>query len=153
MVTRGFGPGANGPLLLAGPADAVASADPSGVAFDERAGRSRAQRRHARCAWSRPTSAPQAQATTDLVHRLRDELPPGVMVGGTGAALVDQSELVAGRLPLFIGGVLVMSFLLLLCAFRSPLIALKAGAMNLLSVGAAYGVIALFAAGRLLRRR
>ena len=94
-----------------------------------------------------PTSAPQAQATTDLVHRLRDELPPGVMVGGTGAALVDQSELVAGRLPLFIGGVLVMSFLLLLCAFRSPLIALKAGAMNLLSVGAAYGVIALFAQG------
>ena len=81
------------------------------------------------------------------MQRLRDELPRGVMVGGTGAALADQSALVAGRLPLFIGGVVVLSFLLLLCAFRSPLIALKAGAMNLLSVGAAYGVIALFAQG------
>ena len=145
MVTRGFGPGANGPLLLAGPADAVASADPSGVAFTSAPVVSREGDTALRVVT--PISAPQAQATTDLVHRLRDELPPGVMVGGTGAALVDQSELVAGRLPLFIGGVLVMSFLLLLCAFRSPLIALKAGAMNLLSVGAAYGVIALFAQG------
>jgi RND superfamily putative drug exporter len=54
---------------------------------------------------------------------------------------------VAARLPLFIAGVVGLSFLLLLAAFRSPLIALKAGVMNLLSVGAAYGVIALFAQG------
>jgi RND superfamily putative drug exporter len=92
-----------------------------------------------------PTTSPQSSETTALVERLREEA--GVMVGGTGAALADQSALVAGRLPLFIGGVVVLSFLLLLCAFRSPLIALKAGAMNLLSVGAAYGVIALFASG------
>ena len=69
------------------------------------------------------------------------------MVGGTTAAFVDQSELVAARLPLFIAGVVGLSFLLLLAAFRSPLIALKAGVMNLLSVGAAYGVISLFAQG------
>ena len=60
---------------------------------------------------------------------------------------MDQSALVARRLPLFIAGVVGLSFLLLLSAFRSPLIALKAGVMNLLSVGAAYGVMALFAGG------
>jgi RND superfamily putative drug exporter len=95
-----------------------------------------------------PTTSPQSAETTALVTRLRDEvLPPAVMVGGTAAALADQSALVAGRLPLFVAGVVTLSFLLLLCAFRSPLIALKAGAMNLLSVAAAYGVIALFASG------
>jgi RND superfamily putative drug exporter len=63
------------------------------------------------------------------------------------ASFVDQSEYVGGRIPLFIGGVVVLSFLLLLLAFRAPLIALKAGVMNLLSVGAAYGVVALAAEG------
>jgi putative drug exporter of the RND superfamily len=145
MVARGFGPGANGPLLLAGPAAAVAQAQPRGVAFTSEPVVSRSGETALRMVT--PTTAPQAQATTDLVHRLRDELPDGVMIGGTAAALADQSSLVADRLPLFIGGVVVLSFLLLLCAFRSPLIALKAGAMNLLSVGAAYGVIALFAQG------
>ena len=94
-----------------------------------------------------PTTTPQAEETSELVTRLRDELPSQVMVGGTTAAFVDQSELVAARLPLFIAGVVGLSFLLLLAAFRSPLIALKAGVMNLLSVGAAYGVISLFAQG------
>jgi RND superfamily putative drug exporter len=60
---------------------------------------------------------------------------------------VDQSDYVAGRIPLFIAGVVLLSFLLLLLAFRAPLIALKAGVMNLLSVGAAYGVVALAAEG------
>ena len=53
----------------------------------------------------------------------------------------------AGRIPLFIAGVVLLPFLLLLLAFRAPLIALKAGVMNLLSVGAAYGVVALAAEG------
>ena len=51
------------------------------------------------------------------------------------------------RLPVFIAGVLGLSFLLLLVAFRAPVLALKAGLMNLLSVGAAYGVVALVAEG------
>src|SRR5262249_49979769 len=71
----------------------------------------------------------------------------GAQVGGAGAGFVDQSELVSGRLPLFIAGVVGLSFLLLLVAFRSPLIAVKAAVMNLLSVGAAYGVISLAADG------
>ena len=144
LVSRGFGPGANGPLVLAGPAEAVERVDVPGLFVSDpqvsASGESALR-------ILTPSTAPQAQATTDLVHRLRDELPEGVMVGGTAAALADQSELVAGRLPLFIAGVVSVSFLLLLYAFRSPLIALKAGAMNLLSVGAAYGVIALFAQG------
>jgi RND superfamily putative drug exporter len=68
-------------------------------------------------------------------------------VGGLTSAFVDQSDYVADRIPLFIGGVVVLSFLLLLAAFRAPLIAVKAGVMNLFSVGAAYGVVALAAEG------
>ena len=102
-----------------------------------------------------PRSSPQSDATTKLVKRLRADVVPGALtgtgvtvhVGGTTAAFVDQSDLVSRRLPLFIAGVIGMSFLLLLSAFRSPLIAAKAGLMNLLSVGAAYGVMALFAGG------
>ena len=149
MISRGFGPGANGPLL-------VASTDPDqleqatntireteGVAFVSQPQRNEAN--DAALITVVPTKAPQESA--DLVHRLRDELPATVMVGGTTAAFVDQSDLVSARLPLFIAGVVGLSFLLLLAAFRSPLIALKAGVMNLLSVGAAYGVISLFAQG------
>ena len=68
-------------------------------------------------------------------------------VGGTTASFVDQSDVTADRLPLFIGGVVVLSFLLLHVAFRSSLVALKAGVMNLLSIGAAYGVVAYVAEG------
>jgi putative drug exporter of the RND superfamily len=71
----------------------------------------------------------------------------GVNVGGTTARVIDQSDYLAGRIPVFIGGVLLLSFLLLLVAFRAPLIALKAGVMNLLSLVAAYGVVALAAEG------
>jgi putative drug exporter of the RND superfamily len=151
MLSRGFGPGSNGPLL-------VASTDPQaleqttptireteGVAFVSEPQRNRAG--DAALMTVVPTTSPQADETTDLVHRLRGELPSKVMVGGTTAAFVDQSELVSARLPLFIAGVVGLSFLLLLAAFRSPLIAIKAGVMNLLSVGAAYGVISLFAQG------
>jgi RND superfamily putative drug exporter len=70
-----------------------------------------------------------------------------VNVGGTTARVIDQSDYLAGRIPVFIGGVLLLSFLLLLVAFRAPLIALKAGVMNLLSLAAAYGVVALAAEG------
>ena len=63
------------------------------------------------------------------------------------AALEDQSDYIKDRMPLFIAGVVGLSFLLLLVAFHSPLISLKAAVMNLLSVGAAYGVMTLVAKG------
>ena len=70
-----------------------------------------------------------------------------VHLGGATASTVDQGEATAARLPLFIGGVVVLSFLLLVAAFRAPIVALKAGAMNLLSIGAAYGVVTVLAQG------
>ena len=63
------------------------------------------------------------------------------MVGGFTAASVDFAEYLGGRLPLLIGAVLILSFLLLMVVFRSLLVPLKAVIMNLLSIGAAYGVI------------
>jgi RND superfamily putative drug exporter len=100
-----------------------------------------------------PTSGPQDEATTDLVKRLRDEaLPPaedatGVDVAVTGnvAVNVDFSHYLSSRLPYFFTAVLALSFLLLMVVFRSLLVPLKAVIMNLLSIGAAYGiVVALF---------
>jgi RND superfamily putative drug exporter len=164
LVTEGFGAGANGALLLV--AETPRSTGPP--ALDRLAAAVRTDKDVAYVAPARrsrdgraavmpviPRSSPQSDATTELVKRLRNDVVPAavngtattVHVGGTTAAFVDQSDLVSRRLPLFIAGVIGVSFLLLLSAFRSPLIAAKAGVMNLLSVGAAYGVMALFAGG------
>ncbi len=102
-----------------------------------------------------PTTSPQDEATTDLVKDLRDRVVPQALdgtgitaqIGGVTAALEDQSNYITGRMPIFIIGVVGLSFLLLLVAFHSPLISLKAGVMNLLSVSAAYGVMTLVAKG------
>jgi RND superfamily putative drug exporter len=100
-----------------------------------------------------PTSGPQDEATTDLVNRLRDDvLPPAedaagvqVAVTGTVAVNLDFSDYLTARLPYFFGAVLALSFLLLMVVFRSLLVPIKAVIMNLLSIGAAYGiVVALF---------
>jgi RND superfamily putative drug exporter len=64
-----------------------------------------------------------------------------VLVGGFTAISIDQSDYITKRLPIFIGSVVLLSFLLLTTVFRSPLVALKAGIMNLLSIAAAYGVM------------
>jgi RND superfamily putative drug exporter len=164
LTVQGFGPGANGPLLLV----AELPEGEKTQALDPLVRAARADRDVAYVSAPQPSpdgraaivtvaprSAPQSDATTALVERMRERIVPGargaggvtVHVGGATAGFVDQSDLVARRLPLFIAGVVGLSFLLLLSAFRSPLIALKAGVMNLLSVGAAYGVMALFAGG------
>ncbi len=96
-----------------------------------------------------PNSSPQSEETANLVDRLRDDvIPPvtqgtdvDVKVGGLTAGATDYSNYTAERLPLFIGLVLLLSFLLLMVVFRSLLVPLKAVIMNLLSIGAAYGVI------------
>jgi putative drug exporter of the RND superfamily len=100
-----------------------------------------------------PTSAPQDEATTDLVERLREDVIPAASAGsgldvavtGFVAVSTDFSTYLAARLPIFIGVVLALSFLLLMAVFRSILVPLKAVLMNLLSIGAAYGlVVAVF---------
>jgi RND superfamily putative drug exporter len=163
LVSQGFGPGANGPLLLAVDLRTPDAQSELGTLSD----RLRAEPNVAFVAEPRindagdaaivlvaPKTAPQDGATNDLVHRLRDDVLPGfedrglaVDVGSITAAAVDQADLVRSRLPYLIGAVIGLSFLFLLAAFRSPLIALKAGIMNLLSVGAAYGVLALATEG------
>jgi putative drug exporter of the RND superfamily len=164
LISEGFGPGANGPLFLA--ADLSGTGGPA--ALDGLAERLRQVRgiasvsdprvnetRNAGLLIVTPTTSPQSSDTNDLVHRLRDDVLPqasansglSVSVGGTTAAVIDSSEFVSARLPLFIAGVLGLSLLFILAVFRSPAIALKAGVLNLLSVGAAYGVLALFAQG------
>ena len=160
LLSDGFGPGFNGPLLVAvelhgnSPARAVAPVraavartpgvvtvtpprvSPSGsVAVFE----------------AYPNSAPQAAATTDLVNHLRDDvLPPlkqrlgvNALVGGFTAGSIDFSNVLASKLPLFIGIVVVLSALLLFVIFRSLVIPLQAGLMNLLSIGGALGLTVL----------
>ncbi len=162
MIADGFGAGANGPLLVVadltgGEGDGAGAvtqlrtqiASTDGVAAVSAPVLDDAK--DTALLSVQPASSPQSTATEDLVADLRDEVAaaPGLeaYVGGFTASTVDQSEVTASRLPLFIGGVVGLSSLLLLVAFRSVLIPVKAAAMNLLSVGAAYGVVALVAEG------
>ncbi|KOU21221.1 hypothetical protein ADK52_24045 [Streptomyces sp. WM6372] len=164
-LASAFGPGVNGPLQVtgtlpkpaSGPADpavtAVAEAlkDTSGVAA---VGPAQLSRDGRTVRWQvTPTTAPGDPRTAALVHRLRDStLPPvtkgtgrEVHVGGIPATQSDLGDRLAQRLPIVIGVVLAIAGLLLLLAFRSPLVAAKAAVLNLLSVAAAYGVLtALF---------
>jgi RND superfamily putative drug exporter len=160
LVSQGFGPGANGPLLLAAATadqddrDAMAALadrlrEQPGVAAVGEPATSPAG--DAVVLSVIPRTSPQDKATEDLVEHLRDDVLPDaglpVELGGATAAFVDQSRATAERLPLFIGGVVALSFLLLLVTFRSVVVAVKAGALNLLSIAAAYGVVAYLAEG------
>jgi RND superfamily putative drug exporter len=92
-----------------------------------------------------PASSPQAGATTELVDRLRNSVLPGVpaktYVVGSTAGYVDFTAKISQRMPWLIVVVVALAFLLLTVAFRSIVIATKAAILNLLSVGAAYGVV------------
>ncbi|MBO0870885.1 MAG: MMPL family transporter, partial [Micromonosporaceae bacterium] len=103
-----------------------------------------------------PTTSPQDIATSDLILRLRHEvIPPAergttmtVYVGGQTAIVDDFAAVLTGKVPLFIGVIVGLGFLLLLVAFRSLLVPLTAAAMNLLAAGASFGmVVALFQFG------
>jgi RND superfamily putative drug exporter len=157
MVAAAFGPGANGPLLLvARTGDRAAAAGLAGTLRDvpgvAAVGEpALAPGGGAAVLAVTPATSPQDSRTEDLITRLREDVLPDapvpVLVGGTTASFMDQSRATAERLPLFIGGVVGLSFLLLLVAFRSVVIPLKAAVMNLLSIGAAYGVVAVLADG------
>ena len=165
LLATGFGPGFNGPLILAtelpgGAADlpaveklsaALQGAD--GVAFATPGFPNDPANPKAALWRVIPTSSPQDETTSDLVERLRADVIPGATAGsgldvavtGFVAVSVDFSSYLGERLPLFIGVVLILSFLLLMVVFRSILVPFKAVVMNLLSIGAAYGlVVAIF---------
>jgi RND superfamily putative drug exporter len=165
LLARGFGPGFNGPLILAsllpnGAAD-LPAVEKVGAALQGQAGIAFATpgfpndpANPKAVLWRViPSSAPQDEATTALVAHLREDIIPAAVSGsdldiavtGSVALNTDFSRYLGQRLPLFIGVVLVLSFLLLLAVFRSILVPLKAVIMNLLSIGAAYGlVVAVF---------
>jgi RND superfamily putative drug exporter len=153
MLAEGFGPGFNGPIIVTVTGATVR--DPQ--ALEQFVGTLGGTEGVARATNPVPIdddlalvqvyaqSAPQDEETTALVHRLRDEVVPATgvaaKVGGFNAASTDFADYIGDRLPWLIGTVLVLSFVLLLVVFRSVLVPLKAVVMNLLSIGAAYGIV------------
>jgi RND superfamily putative drug exporter len=161
LLEEGFGPGFNGPLLLSvdlegaepGAAEAVAAA----VAADDGIAAVGApivnQAGDTAVIQAVPTTSPQDEATPDTVRRIRADVLPAaeeatgatVDVGGPTAVLVDMSEKVTSRLPIFIAAVVLLSFVLLTLVFRSVVVPAKAAVMNMLSIGASYGfIVAMF---------
>ena len=162
LLAEGFGPGFNGPLLvvaqLDSPGDAAAvnklattiKTEPgvaSVLAAPAQPGAKVATIEVV------PTTSPESAQTTDLVKLLRGEVIPAAeqgttmhaYVGGITAIYQDFASVLTGKLPLFIGVVVGLGFLLLLLAFRSLVVPLAAAVMNLLAAGASFGVIvALF---------
>jgi putative drug exporter of the RND superfamily len=99
-----------------------------------------------------PTTSPQDSKTSDLIVHLRDDVVPAaeqgntlkVYVGGQTAIFDDFASVISGKLPLFIGVIIALGFLLLLIAFRSIVVPLTAAVMNLLAAGASFGIVVAF---------
>ncbi|MFJ9858500.1 MMPL family transporter [Streptomyces albogriseolus] len=160
LIADGFGPGVNGPLTLVTEVDGaqdrlaldnlgstlrttegVASASP--VTYN--------QGGDTAFLTVVPDSSPQSKQTSDLVDRLREDVLPraesgtslDVHVGGVTAGYDDFASVIVGKLPLFVGVVIGLGCLLLLLAFRSIGIPLKAAAMNVAAVAGAFGVVVM----------
>ncbi|GAA1627810.1 MMPL family transporter [Nonomuraea maheshkhaliensis] len=157
LMATGFGPGANGPLIVVAelPAKVADAGDPivdnlvrevkdvDGVAHVSEpkvntSGRSVLLQ-------AIPEYAPSDSRSAQVVRDVRDISVPGVQlhVGGKVAGLTDAGDRMAERTPLVIGVVVLLSALLLLLAFRAPIVAIKAAVMNLVSLGAAFGALAM----------
>ncbi len=162
LLADGFGPGFNGPLLLVTQNPGAANTQ----VLDKLAAEVQKQPgvvnqpisviplptkdgQTASLLTVYPTTSPEASQTTNLIDHLRQVTIPSVVdgtgvtvyVGGDTAIFVDFARVLAHKLPLFIGLVVVLSFLLLAMVFRSLIIPLTAAVMNLLSIGAAFGVL------------
>jgi len=161
LITKGFGVGTNGPLLIS-----VSLGSPASSATDTRLttlendiGKTQGvqsvtpatvdSKGDAAVFTAIPTTAPSSDKTVDLVNDLRDNVIPAALkgtdlkayVGGQTAGYIDLADRISEKLPSMILIVVALSFLVLLLAFRSVLVPLKAAIMNLLSVAAAYGVV------------
>jgi putative drug exporter of the RND superfamily len=165
LLSTGFGQGFNGPLLVV----AQLPSKGDGAALQRIGDTLRSTPNVASVSQPRtspegltatfsvyPRTSPQSTETSDLVKRLRDERLPAVeratntevLIGGATAQAIDFSDVLAGKLPLFIGIVVGLSALLLLVVFRSAVIPIQGALMNLLSIGAALGVtVAIFQQG------
>lgn len=169
LIAEGFGPGFNGPFLLAAEVDgaddvptvqqlaAAIAADPGVQSISEpfpnnadpATGEVDLAETEAFVVRIIPTTSPQDEVTEQTVSRLRDDViapivdGTGVEASLTGAvpANIDFSDYLAGRILIFFGAVLAVSFILLMMVFRSLLVPLKAVIMNVLSIAASYGVV------------
>ncbi|MDT4909554.1 MAG: putative drug exporter of the superfamily, partial [Pseudonocardiales bacterium] len=161
LLAKGFGAGFNGPLQVAVQADTTAQKQAlttvtAAIAKDPGVAKVSAPQVLTTNGNTQisafqifPTSSPQSAATSNLVTRLRHHvIPPAetgtgihVYIGGQTATNVDFASVLASKMPLFVGLVVLLSFLLLMLVFRSLLIPLTAALMNLLSAGAALGVL------------
>ncbi|MEV0439201.1 MMPL family transporter [Streptomyces spectabilis] len=158
LLADGFGPGVNGPLTLVtdvrGAPDRLAL-DNLGATLESTPGVASvspvtySDGSDAAFLTVVPDSAPQSKATSDLVDRLRGDVLPraesgtslDLHVGGVTAGYDDFAEIIVGKLPLFVGVVIGLGCVLLLLAFRSVGIPLKAAVMNVAAVAAAFGVV------------
>jgi putative drug exporter of the RND superfamily len=158
LLAEGFGPGFNGPLTMVAKLpqkgegagieqlcstlkteEGIASVTPVTFSPDKSVGLCQVY----------PTTSPQSADTTDLLNHIRhDVIPPietktgaEMHVGGITAVFEDFGDAISEKLPLFIGVVILLSALLLMAVFRSVLVPLKAIVMNLLSIGAAFGIV------------
>ncbi|GAA2197068.1 MMPL family transporter [Streptomyces bangladeshensis] len=158
LLAEGFGPGVNGPLTLVTRVDggddklaldnldATLRATPGVAAVTPAVYATGGDIAYLTVV---PASAPQSQHTSDLVDRLRSRVLPraergtslDVQVGGVTAGYDDFADVIVGKLPLFVGAVVGLGCLLLLLAFRSLGIPLKAAAMNIAAVAAAFGIV------------
>jgi putative drug exporter of the RND superfamily len=162
LLAKGFGPGYNGPLQLVAEVDSasqratfervvtavrhapgVVGGQPAKFIAGTGGGPDVA------IANVYPKGSPQDKSTSDLLHTVRDQVVPSVtrgtgvtvLTGGQTAIFDDFSHILTSKLPLFIGVVVLLSFVLLMAVFRSIAIPATAAVMNLLSAGAAFGVI------------
>ena len=158
LVADGFGAGINGPLVVA----VDVSEDPTvvqplleAIEADEGIAAVAPPEVHADAGVATlvafPTTGPQDDATLDTIHRLRADVLPAALdgsqarahIGGQTASFADVGDGVHDRLPLLIAAVVLVSFLLLTLVFRSIVVPLKAALLNLLSIGASYGVMVM----------
>ena len=161
LLAEGFGPGSNGPLLLVAqmgsPADSAVLTQlaqtiksengvAAVIAFPSLPGAKVA------IAEVIPTTSPQDVRTSDLITHLRGTVIPAavkgstltVLVGGSTAIFDDFAAVITSKLPLFIGVIIALGFVLLLVAFRSLVVPATAAAMNLLTAAASFGVLVAF---------
>ena len=151
LLTDGFGPGFNAPLLVVADlkGTGLTAADVPELAQRLVADPGIAQVSTPQVSangdtvvlMTLPTTGPADPATAGTVERIRANAPTGVSVTGPTATTLDLDQQLSDKLPLFVGGILLTSFLLLMIVFRSVTVPLKAAVMNLLSIGAAYGVV------------
>ena len=159
-LAQGFGPGVNGPLLVAvslrpgetgRPLQRLARSLDADREVAGVSGPTINAARDTAVFTVTPRSGPQEEATRSLVDRLRSDAIPAALrgtgatayVGGRTARFGDEAERIASRIPVFAGAVVGLSLLLLLAAFRSWRISLLSAVFNLVSIAAAYGVVAL----------